>query len=144
MVKLFFFFTYNNILKVQGNFRDLCYSETPYFLLNLLISFDLDTYVTFLAIFYIADNFQDIWIRVQAYGIMSKRIALFQKNTVPQSNFHTFSARICQISLPRSWKTMHYSCTYLGRSWKKMSDLARSCEKRVVLERSWKKIPATP
>ena len=53
----------------------------------------------------------------------------YGKARLPQSNFHTFSARICQISLPRSWKTMHYSCRYLARSCKKMSGLARSCTK---------------
>ena len=42
---------------------------------------------------------------------------------VPLSNFLTFSARIYQTLLPRPWKTMHYSCRYLGRSWRKMADL---------------------
>ena len=50
---------------------------------------------------------------------------------LPQSNSHTFSARICQISFPRFFQD--YSCRYLGRSWKKMSDLARSCKKFVNL-----------
>ena len=39
---------------------------------------------------------------------------------VPQLNIHTFSARVCENALARSGKTMHYSCRYLGRSWKKM------------------------
>ena len=56
---------------------------------------------------------------------------------VLHSNFQTFSARTCQISLPRSWKTMHYTYRYLGRSWKKMSDLARDAW---ILKVTWKKM----
>ena len=48
----------------------------------------------------------------------------YGKARLPQSNFHTFSARICQISLPRK-------CLVL-------QDLAR---KYLILEVTWKKLP---
>ena len=58
-----------------------------------------------------------------------------------KSNFHTISARICQVSLPRSWKTIYLFLQVFLKILKKMSDLARSCKKRLKLRKTWKKVP---